>query len=148
MKKTCFVIMSFGEKYDRVYHQGIKPAVERLGYTCVRADADPGPANIPFEIIKCIINADFIITDVSEPSPNVFYELGVSHCVNNKTITITSKVDGLPFDIGSFRATIYRHDGDGLRLLSHTISETIRSMQSSGMTAPSNPGPGSRSRLL
>lgn len=138
MNKQCFVIMSFNEQYDRVYHQGIRPAVERLGYSCVRADADPGPANVPAEIIRAIIAADLVIADVSEPSPNVFYELGVSHCVGNKTITITSKADGLPFDIGTFRATLYRSHGDGLKLLAHTIGEIVRSMQSSGMTAPNN----------
>ena len=68
----------------------------------------------------------------------MFYELGVSHCVGNKTITITSTPERLPFDVGAFTATIYRMDGDGFKLLAHTLGETIRSMQSSGMASPNN----------
>jgi hypothetical protein len=47
-KKTCFVIMGFGEKtdyetgrvlnLDKSYKNIIKPAVEAAGLTCVRAD--------------------------------------------------------------------------------------------------------------
>lgn len=139
MQKKCFVIMSFGDEYDRVYHQGIKPALEEeCGYTCVRADDDPGPAHIPAEIIRHIISADVVVADISENSPNVFYELGVSHCVGNKTITITSKVEELPFDISVFRAISYSMERDALQLLSFRLVRAVRDLESGGMELPNN----------
>lgn len=138
MTKKCFVIMSFNDKYDRVYHQAIKPALERCGYCCVRADDDPGPANIPAEIVRGIISADIIIADISENSPNVFYELGISHCVGNKTITITSNIEKLPFDISVFRGIPYKIERNGLRLLSNDIEQAVRELESSKMKFPNN----------
>lgn len=126
--RIAFVIMSFKDEYDKVYHQAIQPALVDLGYTCSRADADPRPANIPFEIIRALISADLIVAEISEPSPNVFYELGVSHCLGNKTITITSQPGRIPFDIGAFRAIPYENTGPGLRLLKGDIRSTAKAL--------------------
>lgn len=138
MTKKCFVIMSFDEKYDRVYHQAIKPALDNCGYRAIRADDNPGPSNIPSEIIREIIAADVVVTDISEWSPNVFYELGVSHCIGNKTITITSDIKKLPFDISVFRAISYTIDKSGLNLLEHDLEKAVRSLEASEMEFPNN----------
>ena len=129
MEKRGFVIMSFAGKYDRVYHQAIKPAIENCGYECVRADSRPGPENIPRRIIEEIIASNIIVADISEPSPNVFYELGVSHSIGNKTITITSNVENLPFDISTFRVVRYKIGSEELRLLRNDIEENIRTIE-------------------
>lgn len=138
MTKKCFVIMSFNDKYDRVYHQAIKSALEKCGYRCVRADDDPGPANIPANIVREIISSDVVVADISEDSPNVFYELGISHCIGNKTITITSNIENLPFDISVFRVISYKIERDGLRLLSNDIEQAVRELEASKMEFPNN----------
>ena len=56
--KHCFVIMPFSttgdkhttEYWDIFFSNFIKPAVENLGYTCKRSNAQPG------NIIKAIVN--------------------------------------------------------------------------------------------
>lgn len=138
MSKSCFVIMSFDPKYDPVYHQAILPSTRRHGYVCERADSDPGPANIPSRIVTAIIAADLIIADLSEPNPNVYYELALSHCVGNKTIVITSNLDSISFDIASFRATKYRIDHDGLDYLQLRLEHLIGDMESRGTQAGPN----------
>lgn len=40
-------------------------------------------------------------------NPNVFYELGLAHTMDKKTIIITQNLDDLPFDIRSYRANEY-----------------------------------------
>jgi uridine kinase len=137
-KKQLFVIMSFNNKYDQVYHQSIKQAASKCGYECIRADDRPGPGNIPSEIIKSILGAPIVLADISEPSPNVFYELGVSHCTGNKTITITSNIDQTPFDIAAYRAIRYTSSTDGLRLLAVDIENAIRSLEAGGLDFPNN----------
>lgn len=137
-KDSIFTIMSFDDKYDRVYHQAIKPAVENCGYRCVRADDDPGPANIPANIVREIIKAKYVIADVSKYSPNVFYELGISHCIDNKTIIIKSGNKNLPFDLGGFRIISYAINRNSLRLLLNDLERAIHSLESSGTELPNN----------
>jgi hypothetical protein len=58
--KHCFVIMPFSttgdkhkhttEYWDNFFSNFIKPAVEKLGYTCKRSSAQPG------NIMKAIVN--------------------------------------------------------------------------------------------
>ena len=136
--KKCFVIMSFNDKYDRVYHQAIKPAAEKCQYHCVRSDDEHGSANIPAEIVKGIIAADVVIADISENNPNVFFELGISQSVGNKTITIYSDLEKLPFDIKAFRAISYKIEHDGLRLLSKDIEQAIHEIELNREQNPNN----------
>lgn len=112
--KRCFVIMSFKPEYDQVYHAGIKKAVEELGHQCIRMDDDAMPTSVPTAIVRELIASDVIIADVSEPSPNVYYELGVSHSIGNKTVTIARDLAHLPFDIRNEYTLPYRNDRDGL----------------------------------
>jgi len=129
--KRAFVVMSFLETYRRVYFEALKPALEESGYHCFRADEEPGPGNIPAEIVRELIASDLVVADVSESSPNVYYELGVSHCLGNKTITITQSVDRLPFDIRVFRALQYETTTNGLRLLKSDLKAAVRALESS-----------------
>lgn len=125
-KKRCFVIMPFRSEYNAVYSSAIRPAVEASGYICERADSDSGTNNVPPEIIRSIIRADLVVADISEPNANVFYELGISHCTGNKTMTITSKIEDVPFDIATWRAIIYRNDPSEFDILRLRLSEAVR----------------------
>lgn len=126
-KKNAFVIMSFKSELDSVYFQSIEPAFKECGYNCVRAKEDRRQVNVPNQIIKSIISADIVLADISENSPNVFYELGVSHSVGNKTITITSNVQDVPFDLRSYQVIEYNtKERRGHELLKIDIINTIR----------------------
>ena len=124
--KRCFVIMSMSPEYSAVLSSAIRPAVEEHGYQCDRADSGIGLNNVPSEIVRSIIQADLVVADISEPSANVFYELGISHCVGNKTLAITSKVNDLPFDIATWRALVYRNEPSELDVLRIRLSEAVR----------------------
>ena len=124
-KKRCFVIMSFNTKYDNAYHCGIKKAIEDLELECVRIDEDAMPTNVPAAIVRELIAADVVIADVSESSPNVYYELGISHSMGNKTITISQEPDKLPFDTRNEYTLKYKNDHDGVRLLYFELKRVI-----------------------
>lgn len=125
-KKKAFVIMRFDSKYNNVFDKSIKPAFEEYGYECNRLKEDRKQVNVPNEIIRSIIYADIVLADISGNSPNVLYELGVSHSVGNKTITITSNVNEIPFDLKSYGVIDYTEEGRGLELLKIDIIETIK----------------------
>lgn len=124
--KRGFVIMSFNSEYDAVYSNAIRPAMEFFGIRCERADSPTGARNIPAEIVRSIIDADLVIADLSEPNPNVYYELGISHCTGDKTVAITSNLKNLPFDIATWRAIEYQNNTGSLDVLRLRLVEAIR----------------------
>lgn len=127
MKPTkCFVIMSFKPEFDLVYHAGIKKAVEDQGLACVRLDDDTLPKNIPTRIVREIIEADLIIADLTEPNPNVYYELGVSHTIGNKTIIISQHLEHLPFDVRNEFTLGYASTKEGIKLLYYELQKVIK----------------------
>lgn len=126
--KMCFVIMSFKSDYDLVYQAAIRKAVEELGFECVRVDDDPLPKNIPTKIVQNIIESDLVIADITESSPNVYYELGISHTIGNKTIIISQNLRNLPFDTRNEYTIEYSNDRNGIQLLYFELREIILSM--------------------
>lgn len=120
--------MSFDPKYDIVYHSGIKKAVEENGLECIRLDDDFIPKNIPTKMVRDIIDSDLVIADISEVNPNVYYELGISHAVGNKTIIISQNLEHLPFDVRNEYTIGYSNTREGIRLLYFELTTAIGKM--------------------
>ncbi len=137
MSKKCFVVMSFKEEYDDVYELGIKKTVEYCGYECFRLDDDPGPKHIPERLIHELIEADLVIVDVTEANPNVYYELGISHTLGNKTILLTQSIDKLPFDIRGEFVVSYTSGRQGYKLLYMNLTNSIKVLEANAGT-PTN----------
>lgn len=129
MNKRCFVVMSFMEKYDEVYWLGIKNAVEDSGYDCFRLDEDPGPKHIPERLINELIYSDLVIVDITEANPNVYYELGISHTIGNKTILLTQHIEQLPFDIRGEFIVRYSSGREGYKLLKLNLTNAIKRLE-------------------
>lgn len=119
--KTCYVSMAFGVKtdaesgrpvdHDRIYHELIRPAVERAGLVCQRADDFTG-ALIHKDIAKAVITADVMVADVSGGNANVMYELGIRHALRRASTVLISS-GRLPFNISYSYALQYPLGGDG-----------------------------------
>lgn len=124
-KKTCFVVMGFGEKtdfetgrkldLDKTYRIIIKPAVEQAGLECIRADDIVHSGVIDQHMYEQLLNADVVIADVSTSNLNAVYELGVRHALRpNTTIILAESEFKYPFDIKSLAIRPYRHLGPGI----------------------------------
>jgi hypothetical protein len=124
-KKTCFVVMGFGEKVDfesgrklnldATYKYLIKPAVEEAGLACVRADeiAHSGVIDVP--MYKQLLLADVVVADVSTANSNAFYELGVRHALRPyATVVICEDKFTFPFDINRNKILKYKHLGEDI----------------------------------
>lgn len=94
----AFVLMPFKPEFNDVYELGIKAAAEQMSVRAERLDDQIFASNMLEKIYTEIDSADFIIADVSEKNPNVFYEVG--YCVAKKKIVIllTNNRDDIPFD--------------------------------------------------
>jgi hypothetical protein len=138
---NCFVIMPFGDiirdpdrarRFDRIYSQWIKPTVEGVRLvgadgqiTCHRADRADGPGEIITHIIEHLVAADIVIADLSGRNPNVFYELGVRHAVNNNTILIAEDLNDVPFDLRGLRTISYSYEPEQMLNLRSALEKAI-----------------------
>lgn len=124
-KKTCFVVMGFGEKVDfqtgrklnldASYHNMIKPAVEDAGLECIRADEIVHSGVIDVPMYEQLLRADIVIADLSTYNPNAFYELGVRHALRPfSTIIIAEDKLNYPFDVNHIVIRRYRHLGNDI----------------------------------
>ncbi|MFL6450072.1 MAG: TRAFs-binding domain-containing protein [Bryobacteraceae bacterium] len=121
-KKTCFVIMGFGEKtdyqtgrllnLDKSYKNIIKPAVEAAGLECVRADEIRHSGVIDTPMYEWLLKADVVVADLSTYNSNAIYELGVRHALRPyTTITIAENQLKYPFDLNHIVIRSYEHLG-------------------------------------
>jgi tetratricopeptide (TPR) repeat protein len=125
MNQTCFVVMGFGKKtdyqsgrvldLDKSYRYIIKPAAERAGLRCARADEIVQAGLIDVPMYEQLLSADVVIADISTSNANAFYELGVRHALRPyTTITIAEDKMVFPFDVSHLAIRKYQHLGDGI----------------------------------
>ena len=114
-KKTCFVIMPISKTksasqkdWAYIYDKIIKPAVEEseLEFKCKRSSAERG--NILKDIMIDLYDSDVVIADLTDRNPNVFYELGVRHCLKSGTIILTqNRKFASIFDLNNYASHVY-----------------------------------------
>lgn len=113
LEKVCFYIAPIGEEEteerqhsDLFLESIVTPAFESFGYNVIRADNIGKSGMITNQIIDYIMNAAFVVCDLSYHNPNVFYELALRHATKKPTIHIIRKCDKIPFDINDFRTIV------------------------------------------
>lgn len=140
----CFVIMGFGKKtdlstgktldLDKTYKNIIKPAVEKVGLQCVRADEIQDSGLIDKSMYALLMHADLVVADISTYNPNAIYELGIRHAVRPYSTIIIKEQEGtIPFDLDHTRIFHYAHLGDDIGVdeanrCKETLSDMIASI--------------------
>jgi hypothetical protein len=123
-RKTCFVVMGFGEKTDfqsspqrvlnlnKTYEYIIKPAVEEAGLECIRADEIIHATVIDKPMYEQLLEADVVVADLSTSNANAIYELGVRHALRpHATIVMAESNFKFPFDLSHLTILMYEHLG-------------------------------------
>ena len=103
-----FVVMSFAEKGHLIdAYNTFQRVCKEKGFLAFKVDhhIDPKQRIVP-AILSSIRRSAFIIADVSEPRPNVYYELGYAQALGKDVITTAFEGTQLPFDIFDV-ATLY-----------------------------------------
>lgn len=123
---TVFVIMPFTQEWSKdVWEQVIKPSVQEIGMTPVRAD-DLYGQNIMEDVWQSILKSAIIICDTTGRNPNVFYELGIAHTLGKKVLLLTQSIDDIPFDLQAYRHIEYKVTISGGNELKETIKRYIK----------------------
>ncbi len=141
----CYVLMPFSTELRETYHAAIKPAIaeaaDRFGIhiICLRGDEIVGPGSITREIVSSIYTANVVIADLTGNNPNVFYELGIAHCMGNKTIMVTQNLTGVPFDVSAYRLIRYDPAPSGLEAPRSELTRAVLEVLTGGAHQASNP---------
>jgi hypothetical protein len=104
---TCFVMMPFGEWYDKYYQQIYIDAIKDAGFEPVRADELFHTGSVVEQIWEQISKAKILLAELTGKNANVFYELGLAHAAVKPVVFISANVDDVPFDLRHLRVIIY-----------------------------------------
>ena len=96
-----FVIMSFAEKgHLKDAYNTFKRVCDANGFRAFKVDQhfDARQRIVP-SIISSIRRSAFVIADLTEPKPNVYYELGYAQALGKDILTTAQESTLLPFDV-------------------------------------------------
>jgi len=117
MPRSVFTIMSFKREFRDVY-ASCKEVCKEFGFVAERPDESGSLERIIPRVEKGIRGSGIVIADVSEGSPNVFYEVGFARALGKDVIMTARKGTELPFDVGDIPAIFWEIQDDlkeGLR---------------------------------
>jgi hypothetical protein len=112
---TAFVIMQFGDIYQNLNSDVIKPIVEKFCLNASHAGEVFCPGMILEDIVQVIVDSKIIISEITPPNQNVFYEIGYAHPLKKPTILLAGEGKTLPFDVSGYRCLFYENSIGGKR---------------------------------
>lgn len=129
-ESMCFVVMPFRvESLGIVYEDFVKPTLaDRCKLRPERGDDMFGSDVVMDDITKSIRRARLIIADLTGRNPNVFYEVGIAHALNNQVLLMTQSIDDVPFDLRHRRALVYEYSPRGCKKLEKDLYDNVQSM--------------------
>ncbi len=116
-RHRAFVIMPHAPEFDAIYSMFIREALTAANLVVTRSDDIQDQANILSGIVAEIGRSDIVVADLTGANPNVFYELGLSHAMEKRTVLLTQDINDVPFDLKSYRMLVYgTHFADVIRV--------------------------------
>ena len=110
----CFVIQPFdGGKFDKLYADVLKPAIEDAGLEPYRVDGDPRASELFEKILEGIEGSDVCLAEISTDNANVWFELGYAFAFHRAEVAIVADRDRVanpPFDVKNLRIVPYDKD--------------------------------------
>ena len=146
LERTCFVIMPFGKKdvagkqvdFTAIYKNIFEPAIndaqtpEGKPLVAARTDMDAFSSSIDQEMFEYITYSRLAFADISGFNPNVFYEIGARHAIQESgTVLFRQTGHAIPFDINSIKIFEYDHKpksnaNESREFITSVLSESLK----------------------
>ncbi len=124
-RNTAFMMMPFTPNAVRIYNQ-CKKTLERCGINLCKSDDEYHAGNLLEYIIYLIKSSEYILVNIDGKNPNVFYELGVAHAWNKRTILISNYNEKeIPFNVQGYNILFYESEKD----LDIKLEKAMKSMK-------------------
>lgn len=124
-RRYCFVMMSFHEGYT-FFEKLRKIVAEVTGFECIRADDLPNAGDdLRSKIHDAIDNAVFVVGDVSEPRPNIYYEVGYAAARNKPVLLIAREGSEIHTDLHGLEMIRYVDNKEGWQLFEVSLRQHL-----------------------
>jgi nucleoside 2-deoxyribosyltransferase len=114
MPRQCFVPMPFAPESDAIWNAVVRPAVVDVSDTCIRGDDIFMTGSFTDALYEQIRAADYLIADLTDRSPNVYYELGYAHAPGKPVILLTQDLADVAIDLWTQRIIAYTDTAAGV----------------------------------
>ena len=92
---------------ERYYTKVFSPAIAAAGLKSSRADSIFRAGDVVRHMAADILRARVLLAELSTLNANVYYEVGLAHCLLKPTVLVAQSVDVVPFDLRGGRVIIY-----------------------------------------
>jgi CheY-like chemotaxis protein len=114
-RQFVFVAMPFSGRLDALYKAAIVPAIQELGYQCVRMDEVAHNRESYVELVEHLKTSKLVICLADDANPNVYYEVGYAHSMGKEVLIVAENVDDLRFDVRGRHAIAYGKNPKSVR---------------------------------
>jgi hypothetical protein len=107
----AFVVMPMDKNNHQLIDvlEAIKTGVKECSITAERIDDDERSERVTDRILEAIRKAEFVIVDLTNERPNVFFEAGYAHGLGKIPIYVAREGTHLHFDIKDYAVIIFRN---------------------------------------
>jgi len=130
LSRDVFLIMSFDETDELLdYRAAVEAVCKTAGFQAVRTDSRP-PANthqIVAAIHDHIQTCGFVIADLTNERPNVYYEIGYARGLDKKVILTSRKTASVHFDLYGYNRVEWTGSENLKRQLTPIVEAFARS---------------------
>lgn len=124
----CFVLMPFKEELKPIYDDHIVKICKELSISVTRADQIFAPGHVMDQVREQVTSARYVIADLTDNNPNVFYELGICHAIGKQVVLMSQNTD-IPFDIRHLRYLRYQYTPRGMSDFEDALRATFEVLQ-------------------
>ena len=122
-----FMIMAYNQAKEGLYERIRSVSEEKFNVVCIRADEVKSSGyDLLAKIHDLIARAELVIAEISEWSPNVFYEIGYAVGVRKPPLLLIEKAKEVPTDLKGLEVVEYKYDWDGIRTFEADLTEHLR----------------------
>ncbi len=133
-EKSVFVIMPFSDTISKtssewtdIFNEMFSKTFEELNYKCKRIK--PTRGNLIKSILHELKTAPIVLADLTDKNANVFYELGVRHCLSKRTIIVSQSYSDVPSDLQGYWCIEYKDTAAGYRKFKDEIKNIITEIE-------------------
>jgi predicted Rossmann-fold nucleotide-binding protein len=131
MPRSVFPVMPFSAPYRDVT-ASYTQVCQEFGFELRGTEDSESMERIIPRILQGIRRAAFVIADVSEDRPNVFYEIGFAQGLGKQVILTAKTGTVLPFDVADIPVIFWESQEDLKEQLRKRLPSVARRLRSSG----------------
>ncbi|MBL8761326.1 MAG: hypothetical protein JNL50_08500 [Phycisphaerae bacterium] len=141
------MLMSFQTSF--AFYERVKRIVgEQTGFECIRADDIPGGGmDLRKKIHDAVDNSVFVIADISEPRPNIFYEVGYAVARQKPVLLLLREGSQVPSDLSGTEYVPYQESRERMLIFEAALRQQLAQHKDAGlslrrtMVVPPDPQP-------